>query len=57
MVFITGPLYAGKQTLAMAQWGLRRRIFPPTLPRPVLLCGMCRSWPPVRPTWRHWPTG
>ena len=27
MVFITGPLYAGKQTFAMAQWGLAAQDF------------------------------
>ena len=56
MVFITGPLYAGKQTFAMAQWGLSAQDFPPTPPHPAPLCEMCRSWPLPRPTWRHWPT-
>lgn len=38
MVFITGPLYAGKQTFAMAQWGLAAQDFSadPAAPCPAV---------------------
>lgn len=38
MVFITGPLYAGKQTFAMAQWGLSAQEFSadPAAPCPAV---------------------
>ena len=38
MVFITGPLYSGKQTFAMAQWGLAAQDFSadPAAPYPAV---------------------
>ena len=38
MVFITGPLYAGKQTFAVAQWGLAAQDFSadPAAPCPAV---------------------
>ena len=38
MVFVTGPLYAGKQTFAMAQWGLAAQDFSadPAAPCPAV---------------------